>query len=405
MFKMSDADLSQDLALLEKIVNMPSETNDIGGVTAVAKVLADEFQKLGFQMNAFVNPNVDPMTKAPISADLIVGELKGTSSRFINIIVHADTVFKALADGTVPTPFKIVDSVQRDVQIAIAGKRILGSGVGDDKGGTIVALRGLKMYLAQGKPKYSLRVIISTNEESGSPGHQITMAKFSPDAVAVLGLEPSGGGHVLRGRGGVHWYEVKVTGVEAHARVWHERGVNACLDLSLKLAKASELTDYGRNLTVSVGTIAGGKRANIVCGEATAIVDTRFADPAMDQAIEANFQSIFMKPEVSSHDGAGRQSTTVMKTVAHMGAFIAPAASDALRQHVIDRIQQIDSFAASANYSRGGADISMFDTPNAVMIDGLGPVTDGSHTPDEYILLETMRSRALIFADLLENIP
>ena len=356
-------------------------------------------------MTAYPNPNVDPTTKAPISADLIVGEMKGTDKRFINIIVHADTVFKALANGTVPTPFKIVDSVNTDTQIPIAGKRILGSGVGDDKGGTIVALRALKMFLASGKPKYSLRVIISTNEESGAPGHQITMAKFSPDAVAVLGLEPSGGGNVLRGRGGIHWYEVKVTGVEAHAGVWHERGVNACLDLSIKLAKASELTDYASNQTVSVGTITGGKRGNIVCGEATAVIDTRFSNLAMDQSIEATFQTIFLKPEVVAHDGSGRQSSTTIKTIAHSTAFVAPPVSDALRQRVIDRIRQIDSFAASANYSRGGADISFFDTPNAVMIDGLGPVTDGSHTPDEYILLETMRSRALILADLLANIP
>lgn len=87
-----------------------------------------------------------------------------------------------------------------------------------------------------------------------------------------------------------------------------------------------------------------------------------------------------------------------MKTLAHSTAFVAPLVSDSLRQRVIDRILQIDSFAASPNYSRGGADISFFNTPNAVMI-------DGSHTSDEYILLKTMRSRALILADLLANVP
>ena len=137
---------------------------------------------------------------------------------------------------------------------------------------------------------------------------------------------------MILGSGGVHWYEVKVTGVEAHAGVWHERGINACLDPSVKLLKASELTDYVRNLTVNVGTIAGGKRGNIVCGEATAIVDARFSDAVMDQWIESNFQTIFLKPEVTSNDGSGRQSSTVMKTLSHMGAFIAPAASDVLRQ-------------------------------------------------------------------------
>lgn len=71
---------------------MPSETNDITGVIAVAKVLADEFQKLSFQMTAYPNPTVDSTTKAQISADLIVGEIKGSDKQFISIIVHADTV-------------------------------------------------------------------------------------------------------------------------------------------------------------------------------------------------------------------------------------------------------------------------------------------------------------------------
>lgn len=206
---------------------MPSERNDIADVTAVVNVIKSELQVLGFTTATFANPTMDPKTSKPISADILVGEIAGKKKQYINFVVHADTVFKSLPTGEVPVPYKIVNSAMEPTPVAISGKRIIGSGVGDDKGGVVVALRAIKMLLAKGTPEYSLRVIVSANEEFGSPGHQITLATFAKDAVAVLGMEPSGLGHVLYARGGVHNYEITVTGVEGHAGVAHERGVNA----------------------------------------------------------------------------------------------------------------------------------------------------------------------------------
>lgn len=402
---MTDEQLTQDLQLLEKLVNMPSETTDIAGVTAVVEVIRDEFLKLGFKTNLMQNPNLDATTQKPISADLLVAELKGKKDKFITFIVHADTVFKTTAEGKVPVPFKIVDSVQMPLQIGIPGKRIIGSGVGDNKGGVVLLLRTLKMILAKGTPDYSLRAIISTNEEVGSPGHKIAMANYGVDSVAVLGLEPSGMGNILNGRGGVHWYEVTVTGTEAHAGMAHEKGVNACLDLSIKIAKAAALTDYSKETTVNIGTITGGKRANVVCGEAKGIFDTRFPTLVADKNLEAKLNEIFTKPEVTSNDGTATKSQTTVKTTAFSGTFESPAVSAPYFQHVLMQIKNIDGYDAIAKYSRGGADISNVTSPNAIMIDGLGPAVDGSHTSFEYIVLETMRSRALVLADLISKIP
>lgn len=402
-FQMSDTQLGEDVQLLERFVTIPSETNDLAGVALARDFYGAELQKLGFKSILIPNPVVDPATQKPIAADLLVAELAGKRAKFITIVLHVDTVFKAV-NGKVPVPFQIVDSVPGPIQIEIPGKRILGSGVGDNKGGAVVALRALKMLLERGAPDYSLRVIVSTNEEVGSTGHQAAMAGYAADSVAVLGLEPSRHGHVLNGRGGLHWYEVTVTGVEGHAGIAHELGVNACLDLAIKATKISAFTDYPANTTVNLGTIVGGKRANIVCGSATAVVDTRFASAAADQALEAQLMPIFMKPEVASHADPSVQSSTTVKTVAHSPAFESNATSAPYFEQVLRQIKSLDGFTASARYSRGGADISFFKAPNAVLIDGLGPVTDGSHTTSEYIILDTLRTRALILADLMNSI-
>lgn len=403
LFKMSDEQLDQDLKLLQRLVDMPSETNDIEGVDKVTQVVQMELEKIGFKINYFQNPIKDSNTKKPISADLLVAELKGKKEEFITFIVHVDTVFKSV-DGKVPVPFQIVDSVKMPLQIDMPGKRILGSGTGDNKGGVVLLLRSLKMIVEKKASLFSLRVVVSTNEEVGSPGHSAIIAQYAKDSVAILGVEPSGFGNILNGRGGVHWYEVKVQGVEAHAGVAHERGVNACLDIAIKLAKISNFTDYANNITVNAGTITGGKRGNIVCGEATAVIDTRFPTLASDKELEKKMMDVFSKSEASSHDGQNLQTKTEVKTTSFVGTFESPKVSEPYIQMFLENIKSIDGLNAAAKYSRGGADISRMRSDTAIMIDGLGPVVDGSHTIYEYIVLESMRSRALLLADLVSKI-
>lgn len=383
----SAADAAYDLKFLEEVTNISSETFDFAGVMQVQERFKKELEAMGFKTILVENPKIDPNTKKPISADMLVAEFPGKSPKFITLIGHADTVFKDLTKYSVSSD----------------GKKIMGSGVGDDKGGVIVAFRALKMLLATGKPKYSIRVVITGNEEVGSPGMGPYLKKMAEDSYAVLGVEPSSLGNILIGRKGVRWYQADVTGVEAHAGVAHEKGVNACLDLSLKLAKVSALTDYNTGVTVNVGTVSGGKRANIVCGTATAIVDTRFKTLAQDAQLQKKFSTIFNKPMVVAGDGSGATTQTKLNSdVTSIGPFDPSSLNAPFIELYRNLIKGLEGLVPELKISGGGADISHMTMPHLIMMDGLGPFTDGSHTVNEYILVESMKTRPIALVQLLQ---
>ena len=122
-----------------------------------------------------------------------------------------------------------------------------------------------------------IRLICSPTEEIGSPGFQEFFKKQSATSEIVLGFEPSlEDGSIVESRRGNRWYHIHVHGKEGHAGRDHKHGVNAAHELAFKMVQLHQLTDYNRNLTVSVGQISGGTKYNVICGNAEAKVDVRF---------------------------------------------------------------------------------------------------------------------------------
>lgn len=375
---------SYDLDLLKEITNISSESNDTGGVLRVQLRLKRELENMGFQTRLIENPKRNEAGTA-ISAPLLIGEYNGKNPRFVTLLGHADTVFKEL------TPY----------MVSTDGK-IFGSGIGDNKGGLIVGLRTLREFLAQGRPKYSLRIIVSPNEEVGSPGFTEIFRELAADSTAVFGIEPSYLGGVLTARKGTRWYHVEVTGVEAHAGVAHEKGVNACLDLSIKIAKAGELTDYTIGSTINAGIVNGGKRANIVCGKASATLDTRFLTLEQDEVWQRKIGEIFSVPYVRSADGAVPTKTLINSEVTFFPPFNPSPLNQPYIQIYKKAIAELEGIEAAEMVSGGAADISNMTMPHLVMMDGLGPFTEHSHTSDEYITKNSMKTRPLALLRVLE---
>jgi glutamate carboxypeptidase len=219
---------------LETIVRINSGSANIKGVKQVLELVKPWFEELKFEVSFISNP-LGETTSAP----LFVAERMGEKSEFITFIMHADTVFEP------SSPFQ---------HFKVDGDIINGPGVMDDKGGIVMIARTLEMLLSENKtPKYSLRVIISPNEEVGSPGFGKVFKDFSEKSWLVLGLEPAyDDGGIVEGRKGNIWYHVKVQGKEAHAGRDHKAGINACAILAQKIIELQKLTDYKKMITVSI---------------------------------------------------------------------------------------------------------------------------------------------------------
>ena len=362
---------------LKEVVNTNSGSANMPGVLAVQGKFKTWFEELGFTVSMKPNPDGEK-----VSAPLLLAVLPGQKPEAITLIMHADTVFEP------SSPFQTWEMKNP--------KQMGGPGAIDDKGGVIVALAGLKNYLgalkaAGQKPKYTLQVEITPNEEVGATGWAPLFKELSQKSWMALSFEPSFEGGIVEGRKGNVWYEISVTGKEAHAGVNHKTGINACAILADKISKIQKLTDYKRNYTTSIGHIEGGQdKYNIVCGWAKAKVDTRV--PSIDVRNEMNkrIEAILKDPAVT------------FKIVDETAPMAITAVSKPYVQKYLDAIQKVEGGPRPvAHFSGGVGDANHFARDGIVILDGLGPRGANMHTAEEYIEVESIASRAKVFSDFL----
>src|SRR5262249_15630504 len=90
------------------------------------------------------------------------------------------------------------------------------------------------------------------------------------------------GGKVVTRRKGVGRFEVFIKGMPAHAGARPQDGRSAIRELANVITTLQGLNDPARRITVNVGVVRGGTRANVVAEEAYAEVDLRI--PTMPDA-------------------------------------------------------------------------------------------------------------------------
>ncbi len=379
--------LNKQIKLLESMVNIGSDTKlEIEGVNKIQDIIAKELKNLKFKVDLINNP--DAFAK---SGKLLVATYAGKNpERFITLLAHSDTVFPAM------TGFVKFERLSE--------QEARGPGVIDNKGGVVVALEALKLYLESNPtPEYSLRLIVSPSEEVGSTGFLGLFEQYSLSSVAVFGLEPAmDKGDIVTSRKGDRWYEVKIKGREAHAGRGHEEGVNACHELAIKIEKIQKLTNYKRDVTINVGDIRGGKdKYSIVCGEATMKLDVRYAGPKNRERVIKSIEDI-LKTQYVKAKSDGARATTEWKVVDDPMPFTADPAGKNLVELYKKVIFTLEGNKISARTSGGTSDINYFYRPGIILIDGLGPIGSGMHTHEERIYLRSLQTRAEALSKLIQ---
>ena len=363
---------------LKEIVSINSGSANLEGVSAIQKKIRPWFEELGFEVVLRENPD-GPSRSAP----MLIGTLAGKSPRAITLTMHADTVFEP------SSPFQ--KWVLKDDSI------MTGPGVMDDKGGIIVALEALEAYVAglrerNEKPRYTLIVEVTPNEEVGALGWERIFRDLSERSDLVIGLEPSYRRGIVEGRKGNVWFEIEVSGKEAHAGVNHRLGVNACNLLARKMVELEKLTNYPKQVTVSVGRIEGGQdKYNIVCGWAKAKMDSRVPDAAARDRLVKAVSLILKDPSIR------------FKITDETVPMAARPVSRPWIQKVLGWIRKEEGGMPEAHVSGGVGDVNHYAREGLVVMDGLGPVGDHMHTPEEFIDLRTIPTRARVLARLLET--
>jgi glutamate carboxypeptidase len=260
----------EQIALLERLVNHDSGTDDVIDVNRVGAILAERLRGLGFTVNRVASERF---------GDHLVAEKSGRGPKRFLFVGHYDTVFPS---GT---------AKQRPFRIDGQG-RAWGPGVYDMKGGLVTllyALRAHKEARTRAWDETTIAIVFNADEERLSPTSRPVIEAEAKRAHSVGILEPARpGGEYVMARKGAGTFQLEVKGKASHAGLQPELGASAIWALAQKIAALQALTDLDKGVTVNVGTVRGGERPNVVAPHASAEVDLRaWSQADADVAIAA----------------------------------------------------------------------------------------------------------------------
>ncbi len=221
----------------------------------------------------------------------------------------------------------------------------------------------------------------------------IRAAARQADAVFTLEAARENGDIVIA-RKGVRVYAVETFGHAAHAGVEPEKGRNAILALAHLCLKLAELNGFRLDVTLNPGVIEGGTQSNVVPDYARLLLDVRaFTTDDLD-AVAAAAREI-----VESETQAGIKASITQAGQGHdpMPYTREAAALEAMAKEAAGEL----GFSLQGAFTGGASDASLAAAQGVPVLDGLGPVGGLDHSPDEYILLNSIVPRTALLAKLI----
>ena len=302
--------------------------------------------------------------------------------RPVLILGHFDTVWPlgTLADW----PYTVTDGIAS------------GPGVFDMKAGIIQALAAIMLLDHQDLDhKDSVSLLLTSDEEVGSPSSRILIEDQARGAAAVLVCEPSAdGGAVKIARKGVGGYQVSVGGRAAHAGLEPQRGVNASIELAHQVLALAGLADPDAETTVTPTTLAAGTTMNTVPEAASLTVDVRAWSAAELERVDRDIRRPAPRLAGATVTVTGGINRYPLEPGAALGLYdLARAAAADIGIEPPEGVR-----------SGGGSDGNLTAAIGIPTLDGLGAVGGRPHARDEHTDVRLMPDRAALLAALIGRI-
>ncbi len=298
------------------------------------------------------------------------------------LLGHCDTVWP-------------LGSLER-MPVGIHDGRLAGPGVYDMKGGLVQGIFALRALRDLGlEPPVEPAFLINSDEEIGSPESLPRIEALARRVRRVFVLEPSLGaaGDLKTRRKGSLRFTIRVFGRAAHSGLDPEKGASAIRELARVIQWLYEKADPGRGITVNVGVVEGGLRANVVAPEARAELDIRVL--ATEDAERLEREVLALAAETAETPGTRVEVT---------GGIDRPPLEPTPGNRALFAAAQGAAAALGlplGEGTAGGASDGSLTSRFCPTLDGLGAVGDGAHALHEHVVLDRMPERAALLALLL----
>lgn len=372
-------------------------------VLARAGELKDEMVAFVRQLAVLESPTDHPRTQAPVQALLsdalealgyrvrrIPGQRSGghlwarrhqrrRGAPLQLLVGHTDTVWPVGTLASMP--------------VEVEGDVLRGPGTFDMKGGLAQIVFALRIVQELGlEPPAEPVLLINSDEETGSPESRRWVARAARRACRAFVPEPALGptGLLKTARRGIAHYRVQVRGRAAHSGLDPEAGASAIEEMAHVVLALQALSDHPMGISVNVGVVHGGTRANVIADAAEALVDVRVLTHADWLRVDEQIREI--RPTVEG------------TSVAITGGLVAPPMEKtprnrALWHAAVDAAGRLGLEIGEAT-SGGGSDGNTTSLYTATL-DGLGAVGDGAHANHEHLIISKMVERTALLVELL----
>lgn len=372
-----DSHMSEAIALLERVVNINSATQNVAGVRSVGDVFRKEFEAIGMTTKWLEMPA--EMKRG----GHLLAETNGSRGKRLLLLGHIDTVLEN-------------EGWRRD------GNRGFGSGSSDMKGGDIVLLYALKALADAGALKERRIIVMLTGDEE-SVGRPVETSRADMVAAArrsdvALSFEGSRGVDATVGRRGSSSWLLEVKATTGHSsQIFKQRmGAGAILEASRILHEFYEQFHADKSVTFNPSLFLGGTEAvdggtngtatgktNVVPAQVIVRGDLRFSNEEAKEAARAKMRAIV---------SASLPRTSAKITFTDGIPAMAPAAGNYELLNQLSQVSQDLGFGKVGTVDpadRGAGDIA-YVSHLISGLDGLGADGGGAHASGESVNLESM---------------
>lgn len=359
--------------MLRRLVELESPTTDKRSIDILGEFAAEQMRRLGATVTRY------PQDSA---GDHWLAEW-GRGPGGILLLIHLDTVY----------PLGTLNHWRYEQDETVAR----GPGVLDMKASLAMALIAIEILHSAGRlPARRLGLLCTSDEEMGSRTSRQLVASLAPDHDLVLCLEPAGSDGALKTwRKGVGHFILETRGKAAHAGTNPENGINAILEMSHHVQRITAAADDQAGTTISVGTIEGGTRVNVVPESCRARIDVRVQSLQEQERIDTVLTSLTNVLPGSTLSVTGHWGRPPMPRTPEMASNFLQA------KHIAAQL----GITLSESGSGGGSDANLVAPLGIPVLDGLGAIGDSAHSEREHVRVDRLAERTALLAALITEWP
>lgn len=375
---------------LHQLCSLNSGTDNLNGLAAMQTALETAYTPLADSIEHKKSAplgiiNMAGNTTQQICGDALFIRKRPHLQRRILLSGHMDTVYPATS------PFQHLTYINDN--------QVNGPGVADMKGGLIVMLHALAAFEQTDAAQHlGWDVLINADEEIGSPVSAALFDELAPNYHTALVYEPAmtADGTLAKNRKGSGKMTLIARGKAAHAGRAFDEGRNAISYLAEAVIAIHALNGKRDGVTINIGKIAGGEALNVVPDTAVAKLDIRISLTEDELWVRSELDKIIQdlkRPEYSMevHGAFGRPVKRVCSATERLFARV-------------QRIGKELGLNIDWKDSGGCCDGNNLARHGLAVLDTLGVRGGSIHSPEEYILLDSLSERATLSALLLHDL-